>query len=478
MTAEPRQLRVVFLPFMASGHTIPMLDIVRLFAARDCIKSTVITTPVNAPNISSSLENCVTGATSTIDVHIIPFPAREAGLPEGIENLDQVTSQDMYSKFIFSAQLLRDPVERFLEDIRPDCLIADFFFPFATDIAAKLGIPRLDFHGTGFFPKCAMGILRQYEPQKTVLSDDEPFILPKLPHQVKLTKSQVERRGIDNSGITQFIGVAMEAGMRCYGEIFNSFYDLEPDYVDYYRNVLKKKCWHIGPVSLSNRRMDEKFFRGKNSALNEHECLEWLDSKEPESVIYICFGSTTKFSGPQLKEIALALESSGQQFIWVLQKDKGDEEWLRDGFEERMHNKGLIVRGWAPQVVILGHKAVGGFVTHCGWNSTLEGISAGLPMVTWPVFAEQFLNEKLITDILKIGVQVGSKQWNVMSEGTFLKSGEIGAALKRVMKGSDALEMRNRAKKLKDFAREAVDEGGSSYCNLSSLIQELGSRQP
>ncbi|KAL9225819.1 hypothetical protein vseg_001700 [Gypsophila vaccaria] len=476
MSAEPRQLQVVFFPFMASGHTIPMLDIVRLFAARDCIKSTVITTPVNAPNISKSLDNCKTGATSTVDVHVIPFSAREAGLPEGFENIDQVTSPVMYAKFVSAVQLLRDPVERFLEEIRPDCLVADFFFPFATDVAANLSIPRLEFHGTGFFPKCAMSILRQYEPHKSVLADDDSFILPKLPHQVKLMKSEVDRR--DNKGLTRFIGAAMEAGMRSYGEIFNSFYELEPDYVEHYRNVIKKKCWHIGPVSLSNRRMDEKFFRGKTAAINEHECWRWLDSKEPDSVIYICFGTTTMFSDRQLKEIALALEGSGQQFIWVLQKSKGDEQWLSDGFEGRMRSRGVIVRGWAPQVLILGHRAVGGFLTHCGWNSTLEGISAGIPMVTWPVFAEQFLNEKLVTDILKIGVQVGSKQWNVMSEGTFLNSGKIEEALKRIMEGSEALEMRSRVKNLKDLALKAVEEGGSSYCSLSSLIEELSSRRP
>ncbi|XP_042957819.1 UDP-glucose flavonoid 3-O-glucosyltransferase 7-like [Carya illinoinensis] len=113
-------------------------------------------------------------------------------------------------------------------------------------------------------------------------------------------------------------------------------------------------------------------------------------------------------------EIAMGLEASGQQFIWVVKKDKNekeDEDWLPMGFEKRMEGKGLIIRGLAPQVLILDHEAVGGFVTHCGWNSTLEGVTAGLPMVTWPLFSEQFVNEKLVTEVLKIGVPVGAQQY-------------------------------------------------------------------
>ncbi|KAK2989636.1 hypothetical protein RJ640_019355 [Escallonia rubra] len=120
------------------------------------------------------------------------------------------------------------------------------------------------------------------------------------------------------------------------------------------------------------------------------------------------------FTTSQLYEMAMGLEASEQQFIWVVRRGKEEEEekWLPGGFEERVKDRGLILRGWAPQVLILNHEAVGGFVTLCGWNSTLEGVCAGVPMVTWPVFAEQFYNEKLITYVLRTGVAVGSKEWN------------------------------------------------------------------
>ncbi|CAN0846382.1 UDP-glycosyltransferase 73B4 [Linum grandiflorum] len=128
-----------------------------------------------------------------------------------------------------------------------------------------------------------------------------------------------------------------------------------------------------------------------------------------------------------------------------------------------MEGKGLVVRGWAPQVRILDHEAVGGFMTHCGWNSIMEGVTAGVPMVTWPIQAEQFLNEKLVTDVLKVGVGVGAQE-------------EIEKAVREVMMvGEDAKDTRMKAAQLKEFARRANDKGGSSHSNLHSLLEELRS---
>ena len=243
-----------------------------------------------------------------------------------------------------------------------------------------------------------------------------------------------------------------------------SFYELELAYVDHYRNVLGTKSWHIGPVSLCNINTADK-----------HDCLKWLDSKKPNSIVYVCFGSVANFNDAQLFEIALGLEASGQEFIWVVRREKDDEgreEWLPEGYEKIMEGKGLIIRGWAPQVLILDREAVGGFVTHCGWNSTLEGVSAGVPMVTWPVSAEQFYNEKLVTQILKIGVGVGAQRWAKLL-GDSVKSDAIEKAVTRIMVGEEAKEIRSRAKVLGAMARSAVEEGGSSYSDLNALIEEL-----
>src|SRR5262249_26392779 len=155
------------------------------------------------------------------------------------------------------------------------------------------------------------------------------------------------------------------------------------------------KSWHVGPVSLFNGDVDDKVDRGDKAAVCKHSCLNWLDSKKPNSVIYACLGSLTRLSKAQILEIASALEDSGHSFIEVIGKvqkpncdneendeDQQQEWWLPEGYEPRLteSGKGMIIKGWAPQVLILEHPAIGGFLTHCGWNSILEGVCAGVPM--------------------------------------------------------------------------------------------------
>lgn len=134
--------------------------------------------------------------------------------------------------------------------------------------------------------------------------------------------------------------------------------------------------------------------------------LSWLETKSPRSVLYVCFGSLGRFTATQLREIARGLEASDRPFIWVMWNAGEPSNWMPEGFEDRVigSGKGLMVLGWAPQLLILNHEAVGGFVTHCGWNSCLEAITAGVPVVTWPLFADQFLNEKLLADVHRMGI--------------------------------------------------------------------------
>ncbi|XP_038705998.1 scopoletin glucosyltransferase-like [Tripterygium wilfordii] len=474
------QLHVFFFPFMAHGHTIPALDLAKLFVSRG-VKASIVTTPLNVPYISKAIAN------TDIGIRTIRFPSVEAGLPEGCENADGITTQGaegrgLVEKFLKATTMLQEPLEQLLEEARPDCIVADMFFPWSTDAAAKFGIPRLVFHGIGVLALCAAECVRRYEPYKNVLSDSEQFVLPGLPGGFKLIRNQVPdhvKNDVENV-FTRMMKLVLESETKSFGVVINSFYELESAYADYYRNELGRNAWQVGPVLLCNQNSEDKQQRGKETAIEEHECLKWLDSKKPNSVIYICFGSMANFRASQLKEIAIGLEASGQQFIWVVRKgidqEEETEEWLPEGFEKRIEGKGLIIRGWAPQVLILNHEAVGGFVTHCGWNSTLESISAGVPMVTWPVAAEQFYNEKLVTEVLNIGVAVGAKKW-VRMYGDFVKNEAVEKAVSRLMVGEDAEEMRSRAKVLGKMAQKAVQEGGSSYNDLNALIDELRLRR-
>ncbi|KAM7474107.1 hypothetical protein LguiB_021350 [Lonicera macranthoides] len=458
---------------MAHGHMIPTLDMAKLFSSTAAVKSTIITTPLNAPTFATSIRS------SQLDLQILDFPSAAAGLPEGTENMDQCTSDEMLVTFFKATTMLQEPLEKLMGELRPDCLVADMFFPWATQAASRFGIPRLVFHGTSFFALCATAIMKMYKPFKDVESDSEPFILPNFPHEIKLLRTQVsryEREEIDND-FTKLSNQIKDSDLESYGVIVNSFFELEPDYANHYRSVLKRKAWHIGPLSLCNREIENKAVRGKKAAIDEHECLKWLDSQKPNSVIYVCFGSVANISTAQLYQVAMGLEASDQAFVWVVRKSKNEDKnemWLPDGFEERTKGRGQIIRGWAPQLLILDHEAVGGFVTHCGWNSILEGVCAGVPMVTWPMFAEQFYNEKLVTEVLRIGVSVGAKEWSSVSCKE-IKREVVEKVVKTIMVEEEGEEMRRRAKELKEKATRAIEEGGSSYNDLSALIEELSS---
>lgn len=477
MGRKNHELNIFFFPFLAYGHMIPALDMAKLFASRG-VKTTIVTTPLNAPFFSKTIQRARL-LPQEIHIKIIQFPSQESGLFRGCENVDTVSSQELVMSFYEATALLREPLEQLLCEQRPTCLVADMFFPWTTDAAAKFGIPRIVFHGMSFLSLSAWESIKLYQPHSRVSSDSQPFLIPNLPCEIILTRLQLPEfvRQNANNSMTKLLKEAEESGGRSYGVIVNSCYELEPAYADHYKKVLGMKAWHIGPFSLSNKDNEEKAQRGVQTSIDEEECLNWLQSKKPNSVVYVSFGSVAKFSASQLMEIALGLEASEQQFIWVVRCEtkngNGNEDWLPEGFEERMEGKGLVIRGWAPQLLILDHEAVGAFVTHCGWNSTLEGVSAGVPMVTWPVFADHFFNEKLLTQILKIGVGVGVQKW-VRWEGDSVGREAVAKAVKYVMEGGEEIErMRKRAKALGAMAKRAVEEGGSSYSDLSALIEEL-----
>ncbi|XP_024165376.1 scopoletin glucosyltransferase [Rosa chinensis] len=469
MGTQSHQLHIAFFPFMAQGHMIPAIHMAKLFVSRG-LEATIITTPADAPFIHKKIENSGT----QIHIYTIKVPTVEVGLPENCESFHSATSPKMQAKFFKATTLLGPQLEQFLKQKRPNCLVADMFFPWATDVASKLGIPMLIFHGISYFALCATLCVHQYKPHNQVSSDSEPFVIPNLPDKIELNRKKIPdfvRDGVENE-FKNMHEEAMGALSRSYGVLVNSFSELESAYADHFSKVLGIRSWHIGPLWLGNEGDIE--VEDQKCSIDVHECMKWLDTKKPNSVVYVCFGSLANFGDAQLLEIALGLESSGYHFIWVVNKQKNIEEnWLPQGYEERIEGKGMIIRGWAPQVKILSHEAVGGFVTHCGWNSTLEAVCAGLPMVTWPLFAEQFYNEKLITQVLGIGVGVGAQEWTRVDR-EIVKSENIEKAVTKVL-GEEAEEMTSRARGYAIMARRAIEEGGSSYSDLIGLIEELRS---
>ncbi|KAK2389197.1 phloretin 4'-O-glucosyltransferase [Trifolium repens] len=201
--------------------------------------------------------------------------------------------------------------------------------------------------------------------------------------------------------------------------------------------------------------------------------LEWLDLKGESSVVYVSFGTLAVLSKRQMDEIACALLDSGFPFLWVIrdnklqkQKDEEDDDELSYREEIEKNDNGKIVK-WCSQVEVLSHNSLGCFVTHCGWNSTLEGLSSGVPMVAFPQWTDQTTNAKLIEDVWKTGVRMDRDEEGIV------KADEIKRCLELVMgKGGNGEEIRRNAKKWKSFAREAVKEGGSSDKNLRNFLHD------
>ncbi|GJZ48269.1 UDP-glycosyltransferase 73E1-like protein [Tanacetum coccineum] len=482
MAAPTTELHFVMLPLMAQGHMVPMVDIARILAERGATV-TMIATPLVAnrfrPVISRAIE-----AKLKIQILELELQVAKVGLPEGCQSFEKLPSSDSSDKLFAAMDMLEQPAEDLIRKLSPppDCIISDFLFPWTTDMARRFNIPRLVFHGPGCFWLMCMQAVFRSDDFKTIKSDKEKFMLPGLPDQVEVTKLQITGSSKEiKPEQMEFWIRATEAEKAAYGTVVHTFYELESEYVKEYSKVKDTKVWCIGPVALSNKSNLDIAERGNEAAIHEHDCLKWLDEKEPGSVFYVCLGSITRLSTEQAIEIGLGLESTNQPFIWFLRnKSQELEKWFsEEGFEERIKDRGLIVHGWAPQILILSHHAVGGFLTHCGWNSTLEGVAFGVPMVTWPNFADQFLNETFIVEILKIGVRIGVEIPVLYGEedklDALVKKEDVKRAVECLMDKEDeeAKQRRKRARELAEMAKRAMAEGGSSYLNVSSLIQDI-----
>ncbi|CAL1398223.1 unnamed protein product [Linum trigynum] len=488
MAASP-QLHFVLFPFMAQGHMIPMVDIAKLLASRPGVLVTIVTTPVNAARFKSPLDRAINELRQPITVIQLRFPCSEAGLPDGCESLDLLPSMASIDDMFRAAALMEPEVESLFGTLNPppNCIISDFCLAYTNSIAKKFGIPRISFHGFSCFSLLCLHcmMLHQDEFDSSASSDHEFFVLPGFPGGIELTRAQLPlqyNKAGDDMGKAGF-----EAESEAYGVIVNSFEELEAEYLKEFKEAKQGRVWCVGPVSLTNPFELDNLQRGNSSsssAARAYQCLNWLDDKERESVIYVCMGSICNLSSAQLIELALGLEASDKAFVWAVKEDEKTKElfeWMVDEkFEERISSRGMVIRGWAPQVLILSHPAIGGFLTHCGWNSSLEGISSGVSLVTWPLFLDQFCNEKLIVEVLKTGVKVGASRptlWDgkeETDEQAPVKKEQVERAVRLAMDGGAEGEgRRKRAKELAEMAKRAVENRGSSHTNVTMLIEDI-----
>ncbi|KAK7830835.1 udp-glycosyltransferase 92a1 [Quercus suber] len=343
--------------------------------------------------------------------------------------------------------LVRDITDK--EGKPPLCIISDVFFGWAVNVAHSIGCASITFTTCGAYGTSAYISFWLNLPHR--FSESDEFALPGFPDRCQFRTSQLH----------PFARAADE-------------------------NTSNFPVWTIGPLlpsAASKKCSDSNIFRqrtGKKHGISPEKCIEWLNLHHPGTVLYISFGSQNTISASQMMELALGLEASGKPFIWVLRPPlgfdiKGEfrEEWLPEGFEKRMNEskQGLLVQNWAPQLEILSNESIGAFLSHCGWNSVLESLSQGVPIIGWPMAAEQIYNSKMLVEEMGVCVEL---TWGVQRE---IERMEVMRVIDLVMNKNEGQgkEMKEKADEIGKRIRAATkdQEEGSSVKALDEFLRTI-----
>lgn len=470
MSTSDAGAHILVFPYPAQGHMIPLLDLTHNLVAFG-LTVTVLVTPANLPLLKPLLSKH-----PSIKTLVFPFPAHPS-IPTGKENAKDLPPNS-FRAMMRALSGLYYPLLRWFQShpSPPIAIISDMFLGWTHHLACQLSIRRILFSPSGAMALSVINSLWRELPKRED-PNDENFVVsfPKVPHSPKYPwwqLSTVYRGYVEGDADSEFIKDGFLANLSSWGLVVNSFVELESDYLDCLMDqVGHSRVWAVGPLLPSKENPSGLTNRGGSSSVPVGEIISFLDMWDDNSVVYVCFGSQAVLTNAQIDELAAGLELSDVRFIWAIKEAvhvDSDHSIIPSGLEDRVAGRGLVIRGWAPQVTILSHRAVGSFLTHCGWNSVLEGIMAGVLMLTWPMGADQYTNATLLVDELKVGIRV--------CEGA--KTVPDSAELARVVKESvDELTrcVRERVAKLSKAkaAAAAGNEGGSSYVNLYGLVNRL-----
>lgn len=468
---------VVVLPFPALGHSIPLLDLSRLIASQGLTVS-YVTTPANVPRLQDAVAESVKNG---IDIRLVVLPTPPVeGLPEGRESAD-LLPRSSHGLIFALASKLQQPFNawmerRFEEEGAPVCVVYDTFMGWGRQGVEKYGICCVEFNVSGAFSVSMLISTARSIGQNGLEKDGEEAVVLSLdlPHTQRFQSHEIAQDFFraDDPNLRVVLGILQSIGKGNSGLMLNTFEELEDDYVRHLRSLTGKPVWAVGPMLPAS-----SSGRGKRADVAADEVVLWLDSKRESSVVYVAFGSEIFFTEQQTMALARGLEGSRQSFVWVIKVAPriepgtlGDEDlagqYLPEGFLERTKGRGLVIWGWAPQLVILLHPSVGAFMSHCGWNSTLESITLGVPIAGWPMFGDQFFNLRLLVE-LGVGVQFCEHIPGIPDEG------KVKKVLRELLCEDKGKEMRERGQKLKEMARKAVGDGGSSKGNVQAFASEM-----
>ncbi|KAL4568541.1 hypothetical protein LXL04_024155 [Taraxacum kok-saghyz] len=444
---------VLVIPYPLQGHVLPLMEFAH-YLAKEGVKVTFVNTEAIHKVVTSNLVE--KDGDEDDQMHMV-------SIPDGLEPLDD---RKNYMK-VFDSILETMPtnLEELVEKINKEsnnpvtCIVADIFMGWALTFARKIGIK-----GAAYCPPAATTIAtmicaQQWIDEGIMNSDGIPLNNDML--QLSETMPPVDPTKLEwmcAGGVTppeesfKYVKVAIEGTKAADRIISDSSIELEPATFNAFPQLLP-----IGPLlaSIRHAKQTGQFWEEDTS------CLSWLDQQQANSVIYVAFGSSTIFDKRQFEEVAIGLELSNRPFLWVVRTDMTKEnDCFPDGYEERIGSRGKIV-SWAPQQKVLAHPSVGCFMSHCGWNSSLEGVTNGLPFLCLPYFTDQFLDEIIICDVWKTGL--GFKK----DEQGIITGEEIKSKIEQIFTEKS---FKDKALELKEKVLNSVQSGGSSYQNLSNFI--------
>ncbi|KAL2544534.1 UDP-glycosyltransferase 74F2 [Forsythia ovata] len=451
---ENHKAHCLILPFPVQGHINPMLQFAKRLRPKG-VKITLLLTKFLRKTMQEF------SGSSNISLEAISDGFDEGG------RADSESPEAYYARFrLVGTETLSELLEKYKTDCAVNCIIYDPFLPWVLDVAKKFGLVCAAF----FTQSCAVDniyyCVYKKELKLPLLETEKTVNIPGLPE-------------LEPSDLPSFVYVhgsypeSFEMILNQFQNLekadwilVNTFHKLEQEVIDWMAKFLPVKA--IGPtipsMYLDKRIQDDKDYGLSVFKTINNVCMKWLNERASRSVVYVSFGSLAELGAEQMEELAHGLKTSNKYFLWVVRSSQ--EAKLPKNFSEKMSNKGLIV-SWCPQLEVLAHEAIGCFITHCGWNSTLEALSLGVPTVAMPQWTDQSTNAKFVKNVWKMGIKA-RQDGNGLVEQT-----EIVRCINHVMDGDRGKEIRKNAKKWKEIAREAVDEEGSSNKSIEEFVSSL-----
>ncbi|KAL5215637.1 hypothetical protein ABZP36_007038 [Zizania latifolia] len=476
-TAAGKTKHVVLFPFPGRGHLASFLTVARLLRATSPdVRVTLVSTP---RNVAALRARCW----SDVVLHALPFVPANHDLPVDFESTSSLPLPEFITLFEAFESLepaFDDFVFGMLAGGRGTvCVVADAFLAWTVRVARRRGCGHAFFLSCGALGTAVLHALWNNMPALLFAPDDGLLHLPEHP-QLVLHRTQVSHTFLDaRPGMDRWTAYHRRQilhGYRTDAVLINTVEGFEPTGLAMVRRTIGEfvPVWPIGPLV----RNDEEFASSEKT-MTDDAVLSWLDTQRLASVLYISFGSQNSIQLTQMTELAAALESTGRPFVWAIRPPVGfdinsafRDEWLPEGFEARASaaSRGFLVRGWAPQVNILAHASTGAFVTHCGWNSVLESLTRGVPVVGWPVAAEQFYNAKMLEEW---GVCLEVARGNL--ESSAVDRSKVAAVVEMVMGDTaESAGMRRRVREVQELMKRAwAEDGGSSRTALLAFLTAM-----